>query len=211
MALGIGLVLAVIFTVCFVGFKFALNHYGGVADPDARLLDIAPDQPRALVDFSLTDQMGRTVTQGDFAGKYLVVDFIFTSCTITCPVVSRQMAEIQTLTAGEPDVRLVSLTVDPADDTVEVLRQYGAGFDADPGRWSFLTGNEAVIHRLIAVSFLAPDTASQYAYMPGNFAHTDRIALVDPQGRVRSYFNGLNAEAADAVAAAIKRLRASPP
>ena len=80
---------------------------------------IPPDHPRQLVNFSLTDHTGRTVTRADLDGKFLMVDFLFTSCSLTCPVVNRQMAQIQQLTTNQPDVKLVSLTVDPRDDTPE--------------------------------------------------------------------------------------------
>lgn len=202
--------------VCALGFWlliFAMNRYDASYDTAslaAQPLTIAPDFPRRLIDFSLTDQTGRTITRKDLDGKFVVVDFLFTSCSKTCPEVSREMAKIQQLTVGEPDVQLVSLTVDPDDDTVPVLKQYSAGFGADPNRWSFLTGDDSVMHSLIGVSFLAPDTTSQFSYMPGNFAHIERIVLVDPQGHVRQYFNGLKDGAAEGVLEEIRQLKQSP-
>ena len=168
---------------------------------------IPPDHPRQLADFSLTDRTGRTVTRADLNGKYLVVSFLFTSCSLTCPVVSRQMAAIQQLTTNQPDVQLVSLTVDPDDDTAPVLAKYGGRFGADTNRWLFLTGDDATVRSLIGVSFLAPDTNSAFAYMPGNFDHIERIALVDPQGHVRGYFDGLDNGAPEAVVKEILQLR----
>ncbi len=70
-----------------------------------------------------------------------------------------------------------------------------------------LTGDDAVIHNLIGTSFLAMDTNSAFGYMPGNFAHIERIALVDPQGRVRDYFDGLNNDTPKAVVNEIHQLR----
>ena len=61
---------------------------------------ISPDHPRQLVDFSLTDRTGRRVTRSDLAGKILVVDFLYTSCSLTCPVVNRCLAQIQQLTTN---------------------------------------------------------------------------------------------------------------
>ena len=119
--------------------------------------------------------------------------------------------KIQALIADQPDVCLVTLTVDPVDDTVPVLKQFSSRFAADPSRWSFLTGDESAMRHLIGVSFLSPDTTGQFAYMPGNFAHIERLALVDPQGRVERYFNGLNESVADAVVGEINRLKKSRP
>ncbi len=96
-----------------------------------QLRSILPDKERMLADFSLTDETGRTVTRADLDGKILTVSFLFTSCSLTCPEVSKHMAEIQRLTADAADVRLVSLTVDPRSDTPPVLAKWGARFGAD--------------------------------------------------------------------------------
>jgi protein SCO1/2 len=169
---------------------------------------ILPDKPRQLVDFSLTDRTGRTVTRADLDGKFLVVSFLFTSCSLTCPEVSRRMAEIQRLTAGDADVRLLSLTVDPRSDTPPVLAKWGGRFGADTNRWLFLTGDKTIEHTLIAESFLPTDTNDPFNYMPGGFTGTERIAVVDKHGKTRIYFDGLRSETPAAVAAEIARLRA---
>jgi protein SCO1/2 len=195
--------------VVFAALMFALRVFDSSSDPDAQTPVIAPDYPRHLVDFSLTDETGRAVTRKDLEGKIVVVNFIFTSCSTVCPYVNAQMEKIQQLTAHQPDVRLLSLTMDPVDDTVPVLAKYGQGFGEDDSRWSFLTGDEPEMHRLVGVSFLPPDTTGEFAYMPGNFAHTQRIVLVDPKGHLVEYFDGLNQDAAQAVAAEIAKLRKS--
>jgi cytochrome oxidase Cu insertion factor (SCO1/SenC/PrrC family) len=162
------------------------------------------------VNFSLTDRTGRNVTRAELDGKIVVVDFLLTSCGLTCPVVNRCMAQIQALTTNQPDVKLLSLTVDPRDDTVEALAKYGERFGADTNRWLLLTGDQTELYSLIATSFLAQDLDDPFTYMPGNFSHTDRIALVDARGNVRGYFNGLNQDAAAAVAGEINLLRKNP-
>jgi cytochrome oxidase Cu insertion factor (SCO1/SenC/PrrC family) len=170
----------------------------------------APDHPRTLVSFVLTNQTGRTVTEAELTGKYLVVDFLLTSCSLTCPVVNRHVAEIQQLTTNQPDVRLVSLTVDPRDDTVAVLADYAKKYGADPARWLMLTGDQTNLYHLIATSFLNQDLNDPFSYMPGNFSHTDRLALVDPQGQIRYYFDGLSDDVASNVVTALARLRKNP-
>jgi protein SCO1/2 len=168
---------------------------------------IQPDHPRQLVNFALTDRTGRTVRRSELDGKFLVVDFVLTSCTLTCREVNRHMAEIQQLTTNQPDVRLVSLTVDPRTDTVPVLAKYGEGYGADTNRWLLLTGEKSALYDLIGTSFLAQDLDDPFGYMPGNFAHTERIAVVDSHGNVQAYFDGLRDDAADSVVAEITRLR----
>jgi len=207
-------IMSLLFGAGFCWLLFALNSRDGTQDvtvENPKAVAIAPDHPRQLANFMLTDRTGRTVTQSELAGKFLVVDFLFTSCSLTCPVVNSHMAQIQQLTTNQPDVRLVSLTVDPRDDTVDALAKYGARFGADTNRWLFLTGDKAQLYGLIATSFLAQDADNQFGYMPGNFSHTDRIAVVDSRGRVQAYFEGLDDDVASAVVAEITRLRQSIP
>ncbi len=187
---------------------FALNYQDKEKAPGnspPRL--ISPDHPRQLADFSLTDRTGRQVTRSELDGKILVVDFLFTGCSLTCPVVNRCMVQIQQLTANQPDVKLVSLTVDPRDDTVEALAKYGERFGADTNRWLLLTGDKTELYGLIAASFLNQDLNDPFNEMPGNFSHTDRIALVDAHGKLRGFFDGLNPRTAAAVVEEISRLR----
>jgi cytochrome oxidase Cu insertion factor (SCO1/SenC/PrrC family) len=168
---------------------------------------LAPDHARQLVDFSLTDSTGRTVTRADLDGKVLAVSFLFTGCALTCPEVSKRMAEIQRLTSNEPDVRLVSFTVDPRTDTPAVLAQWAARYGADTHRWFLLTGSKAALYQVIGTSFLAADKADPFNSMPGNFTGTERIAVVDRHGRVRAFYDGLQPRTPAAVASEIERWR----
>jgi cytochrome oxidase Cu insertion factor (SCO1/SenC/PrrC family) len=166
-----------------------------------------PDKPRQLADFSLTDCTGRVVTRAELDGKILAVSFLFTGCGLTCPEVTRRMAEIQRLTADAPDVRLLSLTVDPGTDTPPELAKWGAHYGADTNRWLLLTGSKARLYALIGTSFLSANLSDPFNSMPGNFAGTERIAVVDKHGRVRIYFDGLRLDTPAAVAAEIVQLR----
>jgi protein SCO1/2 len=168
---------------------------------------LPPDGPRELTSFILTDRTGRTVTRTDLDGKFLVVNFVFTSCSVTCLDVNRRMAEIQTLTAAQPDVKLVSLTVDPRSDTPAVLAEFGKRFRADTNRWLLLTGDKAVLYELIEKSFLPRNPSDPYNFMPGGFNHTERIAVVDSHGHLRAFFDGLKSETPQAVVDEINRLR----
>jgi protein SCO1/2 len=203
-------IVSLVFGTGFILLMVALNSRenetgGAVENSPSRL--ISPDRPRQLINFSLTDRTGRNVTRSELNGKILVVDFLFTSCSLTCPVVNGHMAEIQQLTTNQPDVKLVSLTVDPRDDTTAVLAKYGDRFGADTNRWLFLTGEKSTLYDLIATSFLNQDLDDPFSYMPGNFSHTERIALVDSHGKLCGYFDGMNQDTATAVVEEINRLR----
>lgn len=80
-------------------------------------------------------------------------EFFYSSCPDVCPLQSARMAHLQRDLADQPDVRLVSISVDPEHDTPEVLRDYAQRFGADPERWLFLTGDKVAIHRLARDGF----------------------------------------------------------
>ena len=154
--------------------------------------------PRHLVSFNLMDRTGRTVTDAELAGKFLVVNFAFTSCSLSCRAVNDRMAEIQRLIGEAPDIRLLSLSVDPRTDTPTALSKFADSFGADTNRWLFLTGDKNEMYRLIETSFISR-TPELTGLVPGGFAHTDSIMLVDPRGRVWASFNGLKTNVAQSV------------
>lgn len=164
---------------------------------------VAPEAKRRLADFMLTERSGRTVTRSELAGKFLVVNFVHTSCSISCFAINQRMAKLQEQLAGHDDVRLVSISVDPVADTPPVLTKFASQFGATTNRWLFLTGEPHVVDALLEASFIhrAPD-APRTAF----FIATDRIMLVDDTGLVREQFNGLKTPP-EAVLEALARLR----
>ncbi len=145
-------------------------------------------------DFTLTDQDGRTVRPSDpaLAGKVWIASFIFTHCTGPCPLVTATMARLQGEFADQPDVRLLTFTVDPENDTPKVLKKYAASFGADPKRWLFLTGPEADVYRLENEGFHVGAAKNPDAHAsPGDaVSHSTFLAVVDRHGVVRGYFDG---------------------
>ncbi len=116
-------------------------------------------------EFSLIERNGRKVRQTEFLGKIWVVNFFYSHCPDTCPLQSAEMARLQADLAAEPDVRLVSITVDPQRDTLQVLSRYADRFGADHDRWLFLTGKKEAIYRF------AQDGL--------------RLPVIDPRNKVR--------------------------
>jgi protein SCO1/2 len=107
----------------------------------------------SVPDFALIDQSKRPVQRGDLEGKVWIANFIFTSCPDECPLMTAHMAQMQSDLAHMADFRLVSISVDPDHDTPAVLSEYAERFNADPGRWLFLTGDKRAIYRLAAEGF----------------------------------------------------------
>jgi protein SCO1/2 len=145
-----------------------------------------------VADFRLTERSGRTVSRADLEGKVWVAAFFFTRCKGHCLQLSATMAGLHKDFANQPDVRLVSFSVDPEADTPEVLREYADRFGADPKRWLFLTGKEDEIHGLIRESFhLSVEQNQGAARTPGNeVLHSPRLVVVDRRGHIRGYFDG---------------------
>jgi cytochrome oxidase Cu insertion factor (SCO1/SenC/PrrC family) len=107
----------------------------------------------SVPDFTLIDQHGRPMRKADLRGKIWIANFIFTNCPDECPLMTAEMAKLQTDLADVPELRLVSITVDPQHDTPPILSQYAARFQADSERWFFLTGDKGTIYRLAREGF----------------------------------------------------------
>src|SRR5438128_9969684 len=122
----------------------------------SRSTDIPSYYP--LPEFSLTDQAGKSVTLRDLAGRVWVADFIFTSCGGTCPLITANMRKLQEVLP--PEIRLLSITVDPARDTPEILAAYAGEHGAAGDRCLFVTGDKQDLHALRVHGFDLPlDTA----------------------------------------------------
>ncbi|MGH7928845.1 MAG: SCO family protein, partial [Candidatus Binatia bacterium] len=112
-----------------------LNHYGAVPE------------------FSLLERKGNKTTLADVRGKVWIADFIYTTCTDTCPTQSAAMARLQEQFAESRELRFVSFSVDPERDTPEVLSDYAKRFKASADRWLFLTGDKEQIAQLVQLGF----------------------------------------------------------
>jgi protein SCO1/2 len=150
----------------------------------------------AVPDFALVERSGRTVRRADLLGAPWVANFIYTTCPGVCPLLSTRMARLQAPGESPRDVRFVSFSVDPAQDTPEALRAYARRYDADPDRWWFLTGDRAALQALIVDGFrLSVAEQSAAAANPTErITHSDRFVLVDRQGQIRGFYRGSEAE-----------------
>lgn len=150
----------------------------------------------SVPEFALTERDGSIVSLQQLRGKIWVADFIYTSCTDTCPLQSAMMAKLQQEYATKPDFQLVSFTVDPERDTPQALTSYATKFQADGKRWYFLTGQRDRIVRLVEEGFhLAVATVSSDADPAGIIGHSPRFVLVDKDARIRGYYDSQESEA----------------
>lgn len=155
-------------------------------------------------DFQLIDQYGNTFSQTAVRNKIRVVDFFFTSCPSICPKVQAQMLRIREKFPENEHLVFISHSIDTKRDTVEKLRHYAHNLGIEDGmNWYFLTGDKAQLYKLADDYF---NIVVEDESAPGGFDHTGRIVLVDEQGYIRSYANGLNPQAIDTLISDIKLL-----
>jgi cytochrome oxidase Cu insertion factor (SCO1/SenC/PrrC family) len=154
------------------------------------------------------------VHKEDLLGRPWVASFLFTRCTGPCPRVAGTLRKLQSRLRekGDAGPRIVTISVDPAYDTTDVLKRYAADLGADPARWWFLTGDEAAVRKLIRESFLSPvERAPEGTVPPGEaVSHRTQLAAVDPKGRVRGFFAGESGEDLDRLLALLDRLAREP-
>ncbi|MAY84627.1 MAG: SCO family protein [Flavobacteriales bacterium] len=138
--------------------------------------------------FELTNQNGNSFSSEELDGKIYVADFFFATCPTICPKMSTHMLELQKHFYDLPDFHLLSFTVNPEHDTVEVLRDYADKLGAADSVWDFLTGDKEIIYDLGFEGYMVNAMEDEKA--PGGFLHSQWLVLVDKQGRIRGYFDG---------------------
>lgn len=145
--------------------------------------------------FTLTDQARHTVTNDTFKGKIYVTDFFFATCPDICPKMQSALLRVYEQYKDNPRVVFLSHTIDPAHDTIPVLRDYAERLGVtDASRWHFATAPHDTIFALAKAYMTGAQVDPNAA---GGFAHTGSFALVDPQRHVRGLYDGLNKDEVD--------------
>jgi protein SCO1/2 len=150
----------------------------------------------AVPEFSLTERSGKKVTLANLRGTIWVADFIYTTCTDTCPLQTSEMGKLQSEWSDKLGLKLVSFSVDPEKDTAEVLSRYADRYKADSQRWLFLTGAQEEITRLVQEGFkLSAVPVVNAESAEGVIMHSPRFVLVDRQAQIRGYYDSRDQQA----------------
>ena len=197
---------------------------GPSADTAARLPILGEREVRPRVDggpadtvfatvpaFRLTDQAGQVITNKTFAGRAYVADFFFATCPGICPKMQGELLKVYTKYAKDPRVAFLSHTIDPAHDTLPVLRDYAQRLGiTDARRWHFATTGahgeptaKDTVFQLARAYFTAAQPDKQ---APGGFAHNGTFALVDDQGHIRGLYDSLNSKEVERLLAELPTL-----
>ena len=176
-ALPYWLALMVLFVAAYGGWKWyqvarfeKARSIGGV---------VVNDGP-PLESFELTERSGKPFRSADMRGKVWVVTFFFATCPGSCTRLNENIRVLNNLEELK-DVTWVSITVDPDNDTLEVLRDYADARHADPQRWLFCRGDLAYVQR-VARDVLHVDDV----YYKG---HKDYAVVIDKAGKIRGMFD----------------------
>ena len=133
--------------------------------------------------FSFINQQNDTITNTDYDGSIYVANFFFTNCPTICPIMTNKMKYVQDKLSVYPNIKFLSHTVDPENDSPVKLLEYALSMQADLSNWNFVTGSKDEIYKIAAFYFV---NAVKDELAPGGFLHSENFILVDKQGRVRS-------------------------
>lgn len=136
--------------------------------------------------FELVDADGKSFGLRNLFNRVWIASFFFTTCSDICPVMSKNMGALSRTFEAAPSIKMVSITVNPENDTTERLKLYAEKFDAR-GNWHFLTGTREAISELAVNSF-------KLGSIEEPIFHSSYFTLVDRNGYIRGYYDGTKTE-----------------
>ena len=160
-----------------------------------------------IADFTLTNQNGKTITEKDYKDKIYIADFFFTTCPTICPIMTKNMAEIQSEIINDDDVFLLSHSVTPDIDSVPQLKKYALEKGVNDKKWNLVTGDKKQIYELARKSYLAVKTDGDGG--PFDMIHTENFILVDKERRIRGTYDGTNPDEIEELLKDLDILKAS--
>jgi protein SCO1/2 len=183
--------LTVFFILLAAGF---MSYYYSITRNIPKTLPVVGEPGHHVDTFSFHNQDGKLITQKDVEGKVYVAEYFFATCKGICPKMNENMTKVYHAFQGNPEVLILSHTVDPKNDTIPALKAYSQRFNADPQQWMFLTGDKKRLYDMARWSYLISaedDTAG--VSIDKDFIHDKHFVLVDRHGRLRGrFYDGLN-------------------
>ena len=145
-----------------------------------------------IADFELINQNGKTVTQENFNGKIYVADFFFTTCPTICISMTDNLLKVQKEIQNNPNILLISHSVTPKIDSVTQLKKYAIEKGINDKKWHLVTGDKKEIYKLARKSYLAVKDEGDGG--PFDMIHTENFILVDPDKRIRGFYDGTDSK-----------------
>jgi protein SCO1/2 len=164
--------------------------------------------------FEFKDQNNKTITNKDYQNKVHVIEFFFSTCPSICPIMNKNMKQLDSIYGKYNDFAIASITINPENDTSEVLKQHAAQLKVTNPNWHFLTGDKKYIYNLSNTGFNI--FASENPQVNGGFEHSGLFALIDKNGKIRCrkdkfnnpilYYDALQPDGIEAIKQDIKKL-----
>ncbi len=178
-------------------------------NPETGLLKIGP-APK----FELTDQNNTKISNETYKGKVYVVEFFFSTCPTICPIMNRNMVDIQNEFFGNPNFGIASISINPEYDTSKVLQEHAQKIGVKSSNWHLLTGDKDYIYSIANKGFNL--YVGENKNISAGFEHSGLFALIDKQGTIRCrkdkfdnpilYYDGLDKKGVKAISQDIKKL-----
>lgn len=161
---------------------------------------------QSIPDFRFISQYGDTITAKTLENKIYVADFFFTSCPTICPKMKVQLKRVYEKYKGNPELMLLSHTIDPAHDSVAVLKEFADNLGVTGRQWLFVTGDREKIYEIGQNSYMV--TAQEDKSAPGGVVHSGAFILVDKAKHIRGIYDGTTEAGVDKLMNDIDRLLA---
>ena len=140
-----------------------------------------------ISNFKLINQNGKEITEEFYKDKIYVADFFFTTCQDICPIMTKNMYQLQEKLKNYNDILFLSHTVIPEIDTVQQLKKYAIENKIDESRWNLVTGDKKQIYDLARKSYLAVEDTEFGDY---DMIHTENFMLIDKKRQIRGFYDG---------------------
>ena len=160
------------------------------AEVNAKLVDtsiVHKIKYHTISDFNLINQNGDTITQDFYNDKIYVADFFFTTCQSICPIMTKNMKEIQEKLINDKEILLLSHSVTPEIDSVGQLKKYAIANEINDDKWNLVTGDKKQIYNLARKSYLAVEDSPLGDY---DMIHTENFMLIDKKKQIRGFYDG---------------------
>ena len=158
-----------------------------------------------IAPFRLLNQNGKVITQRDYEDHIYVADFFFTTCPSICPIMTDNMGSIQQQLLNDDKVKLLSFSVTPQIDSVPQLKKYALEKGVNDAKWNLLTGDKKEIYTLARKSYFVVKEDGDGG--PHDMIHTENFVLVDPDKRIRGYYDGTDKAAMESLMEDIATLK----
>ena len=159
-----------------------------------------------IPEFTFSNQDGDVVTQATFDHKIYIASFFFSTCPGICPDVRSQLFKVQENYLNDDEVLLLSHSIRPTTDTVEILQTYAKENDVVSKKWHLVTGDKELIYTLAKDYYFADEDLGEIENKE-SFLHTENLLLIDQNKHIRGIYNGLNSVSVNHLIDDIKLLK----